>query len=78
VRQQVDLGEDDQIRLAEHDRVLERLVLALGDAQYHHVRRLAEVVDRRTDQVPHVLDDQHVQILPGEIVERPMHQLGVE
>ena len=46
-------------RGAEHVRVLERLVLALGDRGDHHLGALAEVEQRRADQVADVLDEQH-------------------
>jgi hypothetical protein len=43
---------------AEHVRVLERLVLALGHGQDHGLRALAQVEQRGADQVADVLDQQ--------------------
>ena len=75
---EIALREEDEVRRLEHHRVLERLVLALGDGEDDHVRRLPEVVDRRADEVPDVLDEEDVRSLPGEVVERAVDQLGVE
>ena len=45
----------------EHDRVLERLVFALGDREHDDVRGLAEVVDRRAHEVADVLDEEELE-----------------
>ena len=45
----------------EDGRILERLVLALGDRQQHQPQILAEVVGGRADQVADVLDEQEVE-----------------
>jgi len=42
MRQKIDLGEHHQVGLVEHHRVLERLVLALGDRERHYVDRLTQ------------------------------------
>ena len=78
VREQVDLREHDEIGLAEHHRVLERLVLALGDREGDDARGLPEVVDRRADEVAHVLEEEQVGALQVEPVEPVVHEARVE
>ena len=65
VRQQVDLVEHDELAGAEHQRVLERLVLALGDRGDHHPRVLADPELGRADEVADVLDHQQVDRRPA-------------
>ena len=62
VRQQVDLVDQDELAGAEHQRVLQRLVLALGDRADHDPRVLADAELRRADEVADVLDDQQVDV----------------
>src|SRR5215831_1286012 len=59
VGQQVGLADQHEAGAAEHVRVLDRLVGALGDRGEHHAVRLAQVEQGRADQVPHVLDYHH-------------------
>ena len=59
VRQKVCLVDDAQIGISEDGRVLDRLVIALGDADHHNPFRLAEIKQGRTDQVAHVFNKQH-------------------
>ena len=40
----------------EHVRIFDRLVVALGHRQHHHLGPFAEIEQRRTDQVADVLD----------------------
>src|SRR5205085_2544938 len=49
-------GDDDQVRAAEHLRVLERLVGALGDGGEHHARALAQIEQGGADEVADILD----------------------
>ncbi len=58
--EQVDLVDQHQLAGAEHQRVLERLVLALGDRGDHHARILADAELGRADEVADVLDHQQV------------------
>src|ERR1035437_6750986 len=60
MRQQVDLGQQHCLRVTEHHGVLERLVFALGDGERNDVERLPKIVDRRTDEIANVLDDEDV------------------
>ena len=78
VRQQIDLRNQHQVGLVEHDRVLQRLVLSFGDRQHDDVGGLAEVVDGRTHEVADVLDEQVVEIAPRQVVQRVVHHRGVE
>ena len=59
VGQQVGLADQHDVGPAEHVRVLDRLVRALGYRREHDPGRLAQVEQRRADQVAHVLDDDH-------------------
>ena len=78
VRAEVGLGDHDQVRAAEHLRVLERLVGALGDRGEHDPGRLAQVEQRGTDQVPHVLDHDDRARGRGQGAERTGHHGRVE
>ena len=53
----------DQLAGAEHERVLERLVLALGDRGDHHPGVLADPELGRADEVADVLDHQQVDLV---------------
>ena len=74
----ISYDQQHEIGALEHHGVLEGLVLALRDRERHHVHRLAEIVDRGTHQVPHVLDEQHVEGLPREVVKGVVHQGRIE
>ena len=63
VRQQVDLVHDHEVAGAEHERVLERLVLALRDRRDHHARVLADAELGRADEVADVLDHEQVDLV---------------
>ena len=62
VREQVDLVDQHELAGAEHQRVLERLVLALGDRGDHHPRVLADAELGRADEVADVLDHEQVDV----------------
>src|SRR5262245_3559349 len=47
VGQEVDLVHEDELARAEHERVLERLVLALGDRRHHDAVMLADTEGSR-------------------------------
>jgi hypothetical protein len=68
VREKIDLCQQHQIGVLEHHRVLDRLVLALGDRQRDHVGRLTEIVDRRAHEVADVLDEEHVELAPRHVM----------
>ena len=61
--QQVDLVDEHELAGAEHQRVLQRLVLALGDRADHHARVLADAELGRADEVADVLDDEQVEVV---------------
>ena len=63
MRKQIDLVDDHHVDGAEHDRILERLLLALGDGTYHRPAVLADVELRRTDEVADVLDHEQVEVV---------------
>lgn len=78
MRLQVDLGEQHQIRRSEHIRVLERLVIALGDREDDHLEGFAEVECCGTHQVADVLDKRHAPRGEGKLVERVPDHMGIE
>ena len=63
VRKEIDLVDDDELAGSKHQRVLERLVLALGDRGDHHAVVLADLELRRTDEVADVLDHEEVELV---------------
>ncbi len=63
MRDQVCLGQQHEVCLLEHDRVLERLVFTFGHGQRDDVRGLPEIIDRRAYEVAHVLDEEHVAVV---------------
>ena len=67
VRQQVDLVDQHQLAGAEHQRVLERLLLALGDRGDHDPRVLADPELGRADEVADVLDHQQVDVVERQL-----------
>ena len=58
VGQKIHLGDQHHIRVAEHQGVLERLVIALGHAEQRHFVVFPNVKFRRADKVAHVLHEQ--------------------
>ena len=63
---------------AEHHRVLERLLLALGDRVHHRLGVLADVELGRAHEVADVLDHQQVELLEREPAEARAHHHRVE
>ena len=78
MRQQVALVQQHEVGGGEHVGILQRLVLAFGDRQHHHLVRLAEVEGGRADQVADILDEQQAARRGGELVERMADHVGVE
>ena len=78
VGQQVDLVHHHQLAGAEHQRVLQRLVLALGDRAHHGLGVLAHAELGRADQVAHVLDHQQVDPVQRQVGQRGAHHVGVQ
>jgi hypothetical protein len=76
--QQVDLVHEDKVGRTEHQRVLERLVLALGHGADHHAQVLADPELRRADEVAHVLDHQQVDVRQRQLGQRRAHHVRVE
>ena len=66
MRQQVDLVDHHELAGAEHERVLQRLVLALGDGRDHHALVLADVELGRADEVADILDHEQVDLVERE------------
>ena len=62
----------------EHVGILERLVLALGHRQHHHLVRLAQVECRGADEIAHVLDHHHRILAGREMPERVADHVRVE
>jgi hypothetical protein len=78
MRQQVDLVDEDEVARPEHERVLERLVLALRDRRHHDSAVLADAKLGRTDEVAHVRDHEQVDLVEREVAERRAHHVGIE
>ena len=62
MRQQIDLVHDDDVRGPEHHRVLQRLLLTLGDREDHRPGVLPDPELCWTDQIADVLDDQELEL----------------
>ena len=78
VRHEVELVDQHEVARAEHQRVLQRLVLALGDRGDHHARVLADVELRRAHEVADVLDDEQVDVVQRQRGQGAAHHVGVE
>jgi hypothetical protein len=74
----VDLVDHHRVGVLEDARVLQRLVLALGDRQQRDAQVLAEVPRGRAHEVADVLDDEHVEAVEVELVDGARHHLGLE
>ena len=78
VREQVGLGHHDARGVLEHLRILERLVLALGDGEEHDHFLLAEIPVCRAHQVADVFDDEQPRSPQVDGVERREHLQRIE
>lgn len=77
-RREIQLGEHGQIGGTKHVRILQRLVLALGDAHHDHLGALAQVDQGRAAQVAHVLDEEHAAALEPQLGQAPLDHGRVE
>ena len=59
-------------------RILQRLVLALGDREEGHAKALAQVERGRADEVAHVLDEKQIERPGIQIAEGPGYHVGIE
>jgi hypothetical protein len=75
---EINFRDDGEIRGVEDGRVLGRLVLALGDGEEHDAQVFAEVIARRADEIPNVLDEQEIQFGEIPLVDRPIDHLRVK
>src|SRR5581483_6103357 len=78
VGEEVDLVDDDDVGGPEHHRVLERLLLALGDGVDHGPGVFADGELRRADEVADVLDQQQVEVGQRQAVQPGPDHGGVE
>jgi hypothetical protein len=78
VGQQVDLVHQHHLTGAEHQGVLERLVLALGDRSDHHAGVLADLELGRAHEVADVLDHEQVDLVQWQRRDRGPHHVRVE
>ena len=78
MRQQVELVHEHELARAEHERVLERLVLALGHGRDHYAPVLADAELRRADEVADVLDQEQVDLVERDRRQRRAHHVRVE
>lgn len=59
---QIDLADDGDVGRIEDRRILYRLILAFGHGEDYGSDVLAEIIARRTHQIPDVLDEEHVDL----------------
>ena len=78
VGEEVDLVDHDEVARAEHQRVLERLLLALGDRADHRAHVLADLELGRADEVADVLDHEHVDLVERQLGQRRADHVRVE
>jgi drug/metabolite transporter (DMT)-like permease len=78
VLQQVALAYHHHRRALEQQRVLGRLVMALGDAEHGHTPMLSQIEVRRADGVAYVLDHQQIEPIEGYLVQPPLHVYGAQ
>jgi hypothetical protein len=78
VRQEVELVDDHHVHGVEHDRVLERLLLAFGDGVDHRPDVLADVELGRAHEVADVLDDEEVELGEGQPGQAGAHHHRVQ
>ena len=63
IRQQIGLRDYQQLRLEKDGRILQRLVFAFGHTQQNNLRRLAQVVARRANQVTDILNKEQLEFI---------------
>lgn len=78
VGEEVHLVEKHDIGGMEHLGVLERLVLPLGYGEDHHLVVLPQVEGSWTDQVPHILDEEEVQVGEVEMIDGMADHVGIQ
>ena len=78
MREQVDLVDQHELAGPEHQRVLRRLLLALGDRGDHDPGVLADSELRGTDEVADVLDHEEVDVVERQVGERGAHHVRIE
>ena len=78
VRQQVHLVQQHHRSGAEHIRIFQRLVLALGDRQHDDLVGLAEIERRRAHEIADVLDEKHRIVFGLKTLQRALDHAGVE
>src|ERR671911_1462583 len=76
--QQIHFVDQYQVGRAEHERVLQRLLLTFRDGVDHDPDVLTHPELRRTHQVPHVLDDKYVYVVEREFAEAGADHVGVQ
>src|SRR4029079_14691814 len=67
VREQIGLSNHHQFSLKENRWILEWLIFALGHAQQDDLGGFPEIIARRTDQIPDVLNEQKLDSIKGQI-----------
>ena len=75
---QIHFGQDRHVSGVEHGRVLERFIFSLGRREQDYPEVLSQVVNRGADQVADVLDDQDIQGIQVQLLDRPSHHLRLQ
>ena len=76
VGEEVDLVEEHDRGIVKHLRILERLVLSLGDGEHDDLVVFSQVEGRGADQVPHVLDEDDPRAVEVEGLQRLPHRIA--
>ena len=78
IRKHVDLVDHQHVRHFEHQRVLQRLVVAFRHGQDDRILHRTGIEFRRADQVAHVLQDREIQVFRAQFAHALAGHVGVE
>jgi hypothetical protein len=78
MRQEIQLGDHNDLTCAKRLRVLPRFVIALGRAEQKDPQVFPQFVGRRADQITDVLDEQEVERLVSKFWESTLNQRQLE
>ena len=78
VRHDIDLVNQNQVTDAEHQRILQRLVVTFGDGQNHAVFAGSCVELRRTNQVSDIFQNRKIHVFQIKIIQTLSGHLGIK
>lgn len=76
--QQIDLVQHHQPGSMEHIGIFERLVIAFGDRQNHHLGRLTQIETGGTHQITHVFNVEYAVTQLRQLLQRMADHMGVK